>query len=109
MEDSFAYCFLGAIPDGFAGERLVLLACSFVLKLLESFGDVAQHQEVDLSSVVVPVEGDADVSSAIPLGFDFIVVLDDALEVQRVLSADILDAEVVDDQCELHWSPVVLP
>ena len=70
---------LGSIFDGLAWERLVLLALGFVLELLERLSDVAGPRKVDLSPVVVPVEGDPDVSLAVPLGFDLVVVLEGAL------------------------------
>ena len=62
-----------------------------------------------MAALVVPVEGDADVAPPVPFGLDLVVVLDGALEVEGVFGADVFDAEVVDDQCELHWAPVVLP
>ena len=99
---------LGSIFNGLARERLVLLALGVMLELLECLGDVPWHQQVYLTPFVIPVEGDPGVPLAVSFGLDFVVLLDRVLKMHCVLLADVLYAKVVHDQCELHWSPVVL-
>ncbi len=61
------------------GVWLVLLSCwGSVSKSFERFWDKAGGGEVHLSFVVVPVEGDAEVSGTSVFDRDFIMSLEDA-------------------------------
>ena len=64
---------------------------------------------MNLTSLVVPVECDANVPFAFPLGGDGIVVLKRTLCMLCMLVSDIFDSKNVNDECEIDWSPVMLP
>ena len=67
--------FLGAVLDGLAWIRLLLLfGTRDMLELLEGFGYVARHGEVDLSSFIVPIQRDADVLASVPFSGDLVVM-----------------------------------
>lgn len=101
--------FLRAVVDVFAREGGVLMFPQGVVKLLECFGFVTRHREVDAAAFVIPVEGDADVTPATPIGSDFIVFLKSVEQVEGVFLAHVLDGVVIDRQGKLHLPPVMLP
>ena len=64
---------------------------------------------MDLPPSVIPIQGDSDVASSVPFGGNSVVLLQCLFEVHRMFLADILDTEIVNDQSELYWSPLVFP
>ena len=58
---------------------------------------------------VVPVELGADVFLALPILFKVVMCPYRVNEVLCVFLADILDSEIVDNECELYWAPFVFP
>ncbi len=62
-----------------------------------------------LSFVVVPVEGDAEVSGADVFDRDFIMALEDGCQVRFVLFACVFYAKIVNAQCELDGSRFMEP
>ena len=58
---------------------------------------------------VVPGEIDASKFSAGPVRGDFIVCGEGLEEVVSVLSADVLDAKIIDDKDKHDWAPFVSP
>ena len=67
--------FSTAVLDRRASKWQVLsFSFRLVPKLLESFGYVPWHGQVHLALDVVPIEGDADVTSAAPVGGDLVVL-----------------------------------
>ena len=64
---------------------------------------------MDFALVVVPVEGESDVSCSFPIYVNFLVALQDADEVVRILLTHVFNSEVVDNECEADGSPFVLP
>ena len=92
-EDNFA-----AI-DGFGERRWGMLGTGRLgcFKTLESFGDVSGHGEFDGSVGVVPVESDAAIEFAGPVGGHLILGGDDASKILSIFSSDILYAKVVNN------------
>ena len=78
---------LGAIVGG-VGESV------------DGLGDVAGHGEVDGSGGVVPLESEAAVERAGPVGGNFILELEGVDQVLGVFGADVLHSEVVDNEGE---------
>ena len=90
--------------------RRVLAFCRLgVLELEQSFGKVAGHGQMDLSSRVVPVKGDANVFVPFPDCFDVVVSPDGVNEVLRVFFANIFDTEIINDKRELYRALFVFP
>ena len=89
-----------ASVDGFRERGRGMLGTGRLgcFEALESFGDVAGHGELDGTLGVVPIEGDTAIKLAFPVGCHLVFGGDDAGEVLGVFSANILDAEVIDDE-----------
>ncbi len=64
---------------------------------------------MDLALVVIPVEGESNVSCSFPIYVDFVVALQDADEVVCIFLTHVFNSEVVDDECEADGSPFVFP
>ena len=62
---------------------------------------------MDLSSFVVPIKRDANVSSSVPFFFHSAIFLNGVLEVYCMVFAHIFYSKVVYDERELDWSPIV--
>ncbi len=59
--------------------------------------------------VVVPIQCYLNVSFACPIACKFVVFFECILEMLCVFFANVFDAEIIDKQCELYGSCVVLP
>ena len=90
-------------------RRVLALPRLRVPEFGQSFGGVARHGEVDLAAVVVPVERDADVLLTVPVRLQVVVFSDGVDKVLSVLLADVFDPEVVNNERELDWTPLVEP
>ena len=65
---------------------------------------------MSLSSFIVPLQGDADVSFTIPFGSHFVVFFRCHLEMELMLLANIFDTKIIHYEGELnHGVPVVFP
>ena len=64
---------------------------------------------MDLLSLIVPVQGDADVVFAIPSGSYFIVFFHYCLEMERMFLANISDTEIIHYERELNGALVTFP
>ena len=74
---------LGSVFDLCTRERCVLFLLWYgVLELFERFLDVAWHRQVDLPSLVIPIDGDADVPCSSPVFGDCIMFFERLLEMQ---------------------------
>ena len=80
-----------------------------VAEALEGVGDVLQHRKVRLSFFVVPIEGKSEVSFSVPVCCVLVVFFDNTNKVISVFFSDVFHAEIVDDQGETDWSPLVSP
>ena len=76
---------------------------------MECFVDVTRHGKVDSTFDVVPVNCDAYVAGAGPMGCDFVVLLYRCKEMLWVLFAEIYDTKVINHKGELNGSPFVGP
>ena len=94
---------------GYTRKRLILFCAYLVLKDLKCFCDVPRHGEVHLSTFIIPIEGNTDVSLAVPFCSNAVIVFQRRLEMEGMLFAEILPPEIVDNKGELDWSPFVLP
>ncbi len=59
--------------------------------------------------VVVPIQCYPDVSFACPIACKFVVFLECVFEMLCMFFADVFDAEIVGNQCDLYGSYVMLP
>ncbi len=82
---------------------------SFVLKLFQSFLHIVWHGLMDLALVVVPIQCYPNVSFSCPIVHRFVVFFECVLEMLCMFFANVFDAKVINNQCELYGSCVVLP
>ena len=66
-----------------------------VLELLQCFCHIAGYRNMDASVAVVPVNGDANVSCACPIGCDAVVLFDGLFKVKCMLIANIFNAKII--------------
>ena len=64
---------------------------------------------MNLSSLVVLIKRDSNVSSSIPFYCHSVSFLNGVLEVYCMLLSHVFDSKVVHDECELYWYPIVCP
>ncbi len=64
---------------------------------------------MEVALVVVPIQCYPDVLFACPIACKFVVFFECVLEMLCMFFADVFDAEIMDNQCELYGSCVVLP
>jgi hypothetical protein len=64
---------------------------------------------MDMAVVVVPIQCYSDVSFACPITGKFVVFFKCVLEMLCMFFANVFDAEIINNQCELYGSCVVLP
>jgi hypothetical protein len=64
---------------------------------------------MDLALVVVPIQCYLDVPFSCPITRKFVVFFKCLLEMLCMFFANVFDAKVIDNQCELYGSCVVLP
>ena len=58
---------------------------------------------------VVPIKGEVEVSCALPIDVDFIVLSEDASQVLDAVFVDVFHTEIINDRCEADWAPFVMP
>ena len=75
--------------------RVLPFSFWFVPKLLESFGYVPWHGQMHLALDVIPIESDANLAFATPVGGDFVVLFKDRLEVLCVFSSAVFDPKII--------------
>ena len=80
-----------------------------MLELLEIFYDIVWNGSVDLSSLVVPIKRDANVSSSTLFCCYSVLFLNGVLEVNCMSIAHVFNSKIVNGKCELYWSPIVCP
>ncbi len=64
---------------------------------------------MDMALVVVPIQCYPDVLFACPIARKFVVLFECVLEMLCMFFVDVFDAEIINNQCELYGSCVVLP
>ena len=67
-----------------------------VLKSMEGFGDVAWHGDVDVLFGIVPIDGQTTIFTSCPLDGDMVGLLKGLDEMQGIIVAKVLDAEIID-------------
>ena len=80
-----------------------------VMEPLPSFFAVAGHGEADGTVVVVPIQGEPDVSSPLPIHGDVIVAFECVDEVIGVFFSHIFHTEVIDTESKTDGSPIKRP
>ena len=68
----------------------------WVVELLEGFGHISPHGEVNLPFDVVPIERNAYVTRACPIGGDSVVFFEDSEQVIHMFMTGVLDSEIID-------------
>ena len=76
---------------------------------MECCRHISRHRQVEGAGIIIPVEGNATVTFALPIHTDFIVSLEALQEMVSVFLSDEADAEIIHDQAEKDWSCVVFP
>ncbi len=64
---------------------------------------------MDMALVVVPIQYYPDVLFACPIAHKFVVFFECVLEMLCMFFTNIFDAKIINNQCELYGSCVVLP
>ncbi len=64
---------------------------------------------MDVALVVVPIQCYPNVLFACPITCKFVVFFECVLEMLCMFFANVFDAKIIDNQCELYGSCVVLP
>jgi hypothetical protein len=62
-----------------------------------------------MALVVVPIQCYPNVSFACPIAYKFVVFFECILDMLCMFFANVFDAEIINNQCELYGSCVVLP
>jgi hypothetical protein len=62
-----------------------------------------------MTLVVVPIQFYPNLSFACPIACKFVVFFECILEMLCMFFANVFDAKIIDNQCELYGSYVVLP
>ena len=88
---------------------MLLSFWEWVLEFVEGSFDIAGHGNVDVPFVVVPVKGESEVFGALLVHRDGIKVAEGADEVVEMLTSDVLDSEVVDNECKCYGTMFVAP
>ena len=65
------------------------------LELFQLFSDVAGYRNMDAPVAVVPVNGDANLSCACPIGCDAVVLFDGLFKVKCMLIPNIFNAKII--------------
>ena len=76
---------------------------------MEGCHNLARHAEVDGPVFVIPLELNATVERAVPVGFQRMVSPESVVKVFGVLMSDKLYAKVVDNEREQDRAPFLLP
>ncbi len=64
---------------------------------------------MNLALVVVPIQFYSNVLFACPITHKFVVFFKCVLEMLYMFFANVFDAKVINNQCELYWSCLVFP
>ena len=73
-----------------------------MLKFVESPFNVAGQGDINMAVFVIPVHGEAAVVLSFPIGGENVHFFEAFDEVVDMLTADVLDTEIVDSQTELY-------
>ena len=76
---------------------------------MEDSFDIAWHGYVNISFVVVPVEGEAKVLGAVFVDSDGVEVAESSNEMFKVFTPNLFDSKVIHDKCERNWPALVTP
>jgi hypothetical protein len=85
------------------------LGWRFMAKSYEGILKVAWHGQMDFALLIVPVKCEAQVTCALPVGVDFVVLLKDVQEMLHIVLVGVLHAKVINNEGEADWVPVVAP
>ncbi len=80
-----------------------------VLESDECIKYLIEHGDMDIFVDVVPVDIRSKIACAAPVLGAFVVFFQDAGEVLNMFTANALNAEVVNTECERYWAKIVLP
>ena len=80
-----------------------------VLEFGESFGDIIGHGNVDLTSIVMPIDGKAKVAGASPIDVQWLFFAEGFEEVIRIRFFEIFYSKIVNCKCERSWTTLVSP
>ena len=101
---------LGTIVDGCVAKRSVLgFGWNSVAPFKEEVFDIMFDGQATGAVRVVSGEFDAGKIGAGPVLGEFIVLEEDVARVVGVAFANIFDAEVINDESEEDWAPLVAP
>ena len=81
-----------------------------MLEFVKGVFDVARHAEVTGMIGIVPFEVDAEEVFAFPVNVNFLIMVAEALDqMVSMLFANVFDAEVIHNEEEADWVPLVVP
>ena len=66
-----------------------------MFEFLKSVGDILGHVDIDEAIVVIPMEGEATVVAASPIGSDGVCSGEDREEMEDVTNPGVLDSKVI--------------
>ena len=83
---------------------------SGMLEFVKGIDDIAGHAEVTGMIGIVPFEVDTAEVFVFPVNVNFLIMVVEALDqMVGMLFADEFDAEVIHDEAESDWAPLVEP
>ena len=88
---------------------VLLLFRAFTVEAGEGIGDVIGHGEMNFLLGVIPVESKSEVTFSFPVFSDVVMFFDGIDEVVGMFFAYVLHPEIVDNEGERYWSPIVRP
>ena len=81
-----------------------------MLEFVKGVFDIPRHAEVTGMIGIVPFEVDAAEVFAFPVNVNFLIMVAEALDqMVSMLFADVFDAEVIHNEAEADWAPLVVP
>ncbi len=103
-----AYCLVCTVHGFDMRIRLIVGLCLWhVLELDESLRCIIEHEEMDIFVDVVPVDIHSKIACTAPVLGAFVVFFQDAREVLDVFTTNVLDAKVINTECEEYWKNCV--
>ncbi len=96
---------IGLVNFGMVHAVVCLLCVEIVSNLL----NVVWHGQMNLALVAAPIQCYPNVSFACPIARKFVVFFKCVFEMLCMFFTDVCHAEVINNQCELYWSCVMLP
>ena len=86
---------------------LGLFGCE-MLEFVKGIFDIARHGEVAGMIGIVPFEVDTTETFAFPVNVNFLIMVVEALDqMVGMLFANVFDAEVIHDEAEADWVPLL--